>query len=61
MTDQEKREKLEFRLNLVAFEFQDLDLEDARAILEKVWASWKRHETLARRPVPIREELPRAS
>jgi hypothetical protein len=44
MSEQEMRDRLEWQLNLVAFEFQDLDFEDAKAILKKVWASWKRHE-----------------
>lgn len=50
MTDQEKRTEFEFRLNLVAFEFQDLDYADAQAILKKVWDSWQRLEKRQEEP-----------
>jgi hypothetical protein len=57
MNEQEMRDRLEWQLNLVAFEFQDLDFEDAKAILKKVWASWKRQK----QKDPDSENLLRAS
>lgn len=51
MSEQEMRDRLEWQLNLVAFEFQDLAYEDAQAILKKVWASWKKETHESQDPI----------